>query len=80
LCSEMTTKGMNILEQYRAALKRRNGNERVTIKAWVEIGEEFVFGGYDWQHLGEIVNLSGGGCAKIIKIDSQGFKTAKRTK
>jgi hypothetical protein len=79
---------MNILQQYQKAMKERGGAMYDTIThGELEIGEEFEFGGASWQRVGDTVSLRNGrhsspiyGYAKIIRIDSGGFKTAKRTK
>jgi hypothetical protein len=82
MCSKV-----NILQQYRAAVARRGSAEPYSVATHgiVAIGEEFVFGGASWQILGEKITLHRArtstpvyGYAKIIKIDANGFKIARR--
>jgi len=78
---------MNILEQYKKAVKERGGSSSLydVATGTIQIGEEFEFPGASWQRVGEKVSLHHGwtsapiyGYARIVRIDAYGFKTARR--
>jgi hypothetical protein len=73
---------MNILQQYQKAVRERGHRGTrgmMEVEAYVKVGEKFVYAGYDREKVGDTISIKSGGFAKIISIDAQGFKTARRT-